>query len=275
MRFTLHQESRIGRRAINQDRVAWCHSRDALVMVLADGMGGHAHGEIAADIATAHVIRAFQLDARPALADPTLFLSRALTGAHHAIIDHAWKQRLPDPPSTTAVACVVQAGEVQWAHAGDSRAYLLRTGTLLQRSRDHSCVQKLVEQGAISDAAAARHPGRNRIYSCLGGHQSPQIEYSPPMTLENGDLVLLCSDGLWDPLGDEFITSRLDTPERLTLTLHQLLDEAEQRAGNTADNLSAIAMRWNDSADVNAAETIITRTMQPDAFRTELGSDEH
>lgn len=275
MRFTIFQESRIGARAINQDRVAWCHSRDALVMVLADGMGGHAHGEIAAEIAVRHVVRTFQLEARPALQDPTLFLSRALTGAHHAIIDHAWKHRLPNPPSTTVVACVVQHGEAQWAHAGDSRAYLLRAGALLQRTRDHSWVQKLVEQGTISDFAAARHPGRNRIYSCLGDHQSPQIDYSPPVVLENGDLVLLCSDGLWDPLGDARIAVRLDTPENLENTLRRLLNEAERQAGSGADNLSLIGMRWNDSADADATEAVFTRTMLPDAFGGDGGNDAH
>lgn len=266
MRFSIYQDSRCGRRPMNQDRVAYCYSRAALVMVLADGMGGHAGGEVAAEILARHVVRRFQLEARPELDDAALFLSRAFTGAHHAILDHAWAHRLPDPPSTTAVACVVQRGQAHWAHAGDSRAYLLRAGTVRLRTRDHSWVRKLVDQGAIGSEAAAHHPARNRIYSCLGGHQSPQIDGSPALTLENGDVVLLCSDGVWDPLGDDGIAQMLEGAAEFEAGMRALMDEAERRAGATADNLSAIAMRWNDPREAGRRATIFTRTMMPDRF---------
>ena len=89
MRFTIYQESRTGRRASNQDRIAHCYSREALLMLVADGMGGHLHGEVAAQIAVQCIAERFQAEARPLLPDPQLFLARAIERAHHAILDHA------------------------------------------------------------------------------------------------------------------------------------------------------------------------------------------
>src|SRR5574338_599374 len=149
MRFTIYQESRIGQRRSNQDRIAYCYSRDALLMLVADGMGGHQHGEIAAQLAAQVITRSFQRDARPALREPALFLSRALTNAHHAILDYSFDRNLAESPRTTIVACVVQEGVAWWAHAGDSRLYLLRHGHIHAQTRDHSRVQLMIDQGLL------------------------------------------------------------------------------------------------------------------------------
>ena len=101
MRFTIYQESRTGRRASNQDRIAHCYSREALLMLVADGMGGHLHGELAAHIATQYITQAFQREARPRLPDPGLFLSRALVGAHHVGV-HQLGERAAAPCTTTS-----------------------------------------------------------------------------------------------------------------------------------------------------------------------------
>jgi serine/threonine protein phosphatase PrpC len=158
MRFTIYQESRTGKRASNQDRIAHCYSREALLMLVADGMGGHLHGELAAQIATQYITQAFQREARPRLPDPGLFLSRALTGAHHAILDDALDRLLPEAPRTTLVACVVQDGAAHWAHAGDSRLYLLRRGHIVTRTRDHSRTQLMIDQGLLQARGRAQPP---------------------------------------------------------------------------------------------------------------------
>lgn len=168
MKFTIFQESRIGKRKANQDRTAYSYSRDALMMVVADGMGGHLHGEIAAQISVQFITEAFQRSAAPALVNPVFFLSRALTNAHNAIVDYAFDKQLPEAPRTTVVACVVQEGFAYWAHAGDSRLYVLRRGRIAAQTRDHSRVQLMMDQGLLDAEGAAHHPGRNRIYSCLG-----------------------------------------------------------------------------------------------------------
>jgi len=269
MRFTIYQESRIGRRPSNQDRIAYCYSRDALLMLVADGMGGHQHGELAAHIAAQYITHAFQRDAQPALPDPARFLSHALSGAHHAIVDDSFDRRLSEAPRTTIVACVVQNGMAWWAHAGDSRLYLLRRGSILQQTRDHSRVQLLIEQGIIRAAEAATHPGRNRIYSCLGGTHAPQIDHGVPCRLQDGDIIALCSDGVWGPLGDDAILLGLHDALPAQ-AVPQLLDRAELHGGDKADNLSLVAMCWHDDAGAARPDAISTQTMALDDFATEM-----
>lgn len=273
MRFTIYQESRVGQRSNNQDRIAHCYSRDALLLAVADGMGGHQHGELAAHVAVQHIALAFQREARPMLADPSLFLSRALTNAHHAILDHTLDRGLAEAPRTTIVACVIQHGAAFWAHAGDSRLYLLRRGHMVTRTRDHSRTQMLVDQGLLRPEDAQHHPGRNRVYSCLGGTHQPQVEHSPRTPLCDGDIIALCSDGVWGPVGDDSLVTGL-TNGPLGQAAPQLMDQAEHIAGPSADNLSMVAMCWHDENNLGPAtvDAISTRTMEMDMFSTRLGS---
>ena len=273
MKFTIFQESRIGRRKNNQDRLAYCYSRDALLMLVADGMGGHLHGEVAAQITVQFVTQAFQRDARPTLHDPVLFLSRALTNAHSAILDYAFDKNLEEAPRTTVVACIVQEGFAYWAHAGDSRLYLLRSGRFVGQTRDHSRVQLMMDQGLIDAREAARHPGRNRIYSCLGGTQPPQIEFSRSIALRDGDLIALCSDGLWGPLGDDDLLMGL-AGTNVMESVPKLMNRAELLAGNTCDNLSMIAMSWHADTTEPGRDSVSTETMALDNFTTQLDTFE-
>ncbi|MBK1681707.1 PP2C family protein-serine/threonine phosphatase [Rhodocyclus tenuis] len=269
MKFTIFQESRRGRRANNEDRLGYCYSRDALLMVVADGMGGHYYGEIAAQIAVQTLTGAFQREALPQLQDPFLFLQKAISNAHSAIRDYSSEQRLNDSPRTTVVACIVQDNVAYWAHAGDSRLYLMRDGRVLARTRDHSRVQLLIDQGAISEAQATSHPERNRIWSCLGGEQAPEIEFSRKTPLENGDVLVLCSDGVWGPMPGELMAMSLKDAN-LMQAVPMLLSQAEVRAGTHADNLSMIAVRWEDSYFDQTTSAVSTKTMPIDAITTHL-----
>ena len=173
MRFTIYQESRQGGRKNNEDRISYCYSRDALLMVVADGMGGHHYGEVASQIAVQTLAEAFQREAKSILPDPFRFLQRSMTNAHSAILDYASRHRLPDTPRTTCVACIVQDNIAYWAHAGDSRLFLMREGKVIAQTKDHSRIRLMVEEGLISEAQAAEHPDRNKIYSCLGSPHAP------------------------------------------------------------------------------------------------------
>jgi len=243
MKFSIYQESRRGARPSNQDRTAYCYSRDALLMLVADGMGGHLHGEIAAQIAMQSIAEAFRLEAKPSLADASLFLRQALTGAHHAIVEHAAGAGLPETPRTTCVVCVVQDNVACWAHAGDSRLYHVRSGVILAQTKDHSRVQQLIDQGRIREEAFSAHPERNLIFNCLGSAAPPRVDVSQMSRLEAGDTLLLCSDGLWAPLSGKIIGAALQSAD-VTHAVPQLLDEAERRAGRGCDNLSAVAVTW-------------------------------
>ena len=272
MRFTIYQESRVGRRQNNQDRIAYCYSSDALLMVVADGMGGHLHGEVAAQIAVQFVTQAFQREAHPGLADPSAFLSRAIGNAHRAIVDYAREKGLPEAPRTTLVACVVQGGCPYWAHAGDSRLYLLRRDRVLAQTRDHSRVQLMLEQGLLDAAGAARHPARNRIYSCLGGTQLPQVDYARGGPLRDGDVLALCSDGVWGPLGSDALCRGL-LGANVMEAVPRLMDRAEALGGPTCDNLSLIALCWHDTSGRGGPHTVSTEAQ--DDFTTRLESFEN
>ncbi|MBP7395050.1 MAG: serine/threonine-protein phosphatase, partial [Zoogloea sp.] len=269
MRFTIFQESRIGKRRTNQDRVAYSYTRDALLMVLADGMGGHLYGEIAAQISVQFIAQSFQQEARPKVSDPVLFLSRVLSNAHHAILDYAFDKHLTDIPRTTVVACLIQDGVAHWAHAGDSRLYMIRKGRLLYQTRDHSRVQLMLDQGLLDAEAAAVHPGRNRIFSCLGGNHPPQIEFSRGVSLANGDVVAICSDGVWGPLEPGSLVNTL-SDGRVMESVPRLMNEAEELGGHQCDNMTLIAMTWHDDHQEDIPDTVSTRTMPADAYTTQM-----
>jgi serine/threonine protein phosphatase PrpC len=273
VKFTIFQESRIGKRKTNQDRIAHCYSRDSLLMVLADGMGGHLHGEIAAHIAVQYLTHVFQREAQPTLPDPGMFLSREITMAHHAILDYSIEKGLREAPRTTIVACIVQDGFANWAHAGDSRMYLLRNGRIHIQTHDHSRVQLMVDQGLLDVRSAAVHPNRNRVYSCLGGTHVPQIEFSRRTPLQSGDILALCTDGVWGPLGNEGMLRGM-SKENPMISVPSLLSEAESLAGDRCDNLSLIAMVWREGEDdsIDFADAVSTQTMAISGFTTRIDS---
>ena len=272
MKFTIYQESRQGKRANNEDRLAYSYSRDALLMVVADGMGGHFYGEVAAQIAVQTLTESFQRAATPNIADPFLFLQKSISNAHSAILDFTDAHQLKDSPRTTCVACIVQENIAYWAHAGDSRLYLLRDGRVVTHTRDHSRVQLLLDQGIINEAQAALHPERNKVYSCLGGPQAPEFEFSRKTPLEAGDVIALCTDGLWGVLPGEIMAVALKA-ENLMQCVPMLLGQADARGGPHADNLSIVAVRWEDSyiqPGAEASSLISTQTMARDTVTTKL-----
>lgn len=269
MRFTIYQESRQGGRANNEDRVTYCYSRDALLMVVADGMGGHHYGEVAAQIAVQTLADVFQREAKPLLADPFRFLQKSMTNAHHSILDYTSRHRLKDTPRTTCVACVVQDNIAYWAHAGDSRLYLMRSGKTIAQTKDHSRIRLLIEEGMLSEAQAAIHPDRNKIYSCLGSPTPPEIEFSRKMPLEHGDILLLCTDGMWGVLPGEMMATSLKGANLLQ-AVPMLLNQAETRGGAHGDNLSVVAVRWEESYVDDASSSISTQTMTQDEVTTRL-----
>ncbi|HEY2627528.1 MAG TPA: protein phosphatase 2C domain-containing protein [Usitatibacter sp.] len=254
MRFTIFQDSRVGDREGNEDRVGYSYSRDVLLMTVADGMGGHLGGEVAAEIAVAEITRRFQHEARNKLKKPFDFLVSAIQSAHRAIVSHAVEQNLLECPRTTIVACIVQNGSAYWAHAGDSRLYLLRRGEVTARTQDHSRVQMMIDAGEITADAAARHPERNKIFSCLGGVVPPQIASGREIPLETGDTILLASDGFWGQIPGNMVGTMLRKQAVVEL-MPGLLEEAQRRARGESDNISVSAMTWESQDDANVADT--------------------
>lgn len=269
MKFSIYQSSRQGGRKYNQDRVAYSYSKDSLLMAVADGMGGHLHGELAAQITVQLLANSFQRQSNPTLPDPFSFLANTMQHAHEAIGDYAIEHNLLETPRTTCVACVIQDGAAYWAHVGDSRLYLFRGAKLLARTRDHSRVQQLFEQGKITEEQMSTHPERNKIYNCLGGMVPPDVELSGKVKIQEGDTMVLCSDGLWSMLSINELASVLNAYP-LSHAVQELLDHAEFRGGQDGDNLSLIAMKWGGHGTSETAEPISTGTMPMDAFTTQI-----
>jgi len=179
MKFSVFQLSRRGGRALNEDRMGYCYTREAALFVLADGMGGHPDGEVAAQIALQVVSTLFQQKAKPMLEEPALFLEEALLQAHRQILRYASTKGMMDTPRTTLVAAVLQDGKVTWIHCGDSRLYWVRDGQLVERTRDHSYSEMRKVSGALAPA------NRNVLFTCLGSPSKPIFDVSETRRLED------------------------------------------------------------------------------------------
>ena len=238
------QVTRQGNRDENQDRVRIVAAEPRVLLTVADGMGGHAGGALAAQTAVETLVRTFQNDAAP---DPAEFLRRSIADAHHAVVALGAYLDPEVRPRTTITACLVTASMVRWAHVGDSRVYFIRDRKVLERTRDHSAVEILAQQGLLEDVDLASHPLHNFVDQCLGGKSElPTITISDPRPLLAGDVVLLCSDGFWSPLEGEQLTQALGDTLTLQAGLESLALQAELRSTPMSDNVTAAALRWRD-----------------------------
>lgn len=250
MRFSVYQESRKGGRQVNQDRMGYLYTRRSLLMMVADGMGGHARGEVAADVTLQTMAAIYQRDARPTLPDPAAFLEQSVQAAHRELHRYRAENHLPEAPRTTVVACVVQDGIATWAHVGDSRLYLLRGGQIAYRTLDHSRVHQLVVAGQIRPEDANDHPERNRILNCIGAFVAPRVEVAHKVALRAGDTMLLCSDGLWGGLTDDDVVEAFGRATVMR-AVPQLITKAIAGGGPEPDNCTAIAMGWAGSESLD------------------------
>ena len=263
MKFSVFQVSRRGGRPNNEDRMGYCYTRDAALFVLADGMGGHPQGEVAAQLALQTISVLFQRQAHPALDDVQQFLSSSLLAAHHQILRYAAANGMDDSPRTTLVAAVLQKGCVTWVHCGDSRLYWLRGGALLQRTRDHT----YLEMGQVPPGL--QRTNRNLLFTCLGSPTKPIYDLAGPLPLEQGDRLLLCSDGLWGTLGDEDIT-RQAAHLPVSEAVPGLVEAALRKAGSHSDNVTAVALEWETPDDFADTQNVSTDAISDDVFATTI-----
>ena len=194
-----------GRRKDNQDRVSIAIGDEAALLMVFDGMGGHLDGARAAETARDTMQALFDATPQPVF-DPQGFLYRAVAAAHEAVVAMGAEREVDHRPRATCAVCLVQDDACYWVHVGDSRIYLLRDQKVWMRTRDHSHVEVLIHEGVISRAEAHEHPMRNYVESCLGGDDAlPGITVSRKRELRPGDVLLLCSDGLWSGLEQDVL----------------------------------------------------------------------
>jgi len=258
MKFTIYQNSRQGPRPYNEDRLAYSYSKDALLMVVADGMGGHRHGEVAAQLAVKSLTDGFQNLAIPTLPNPAKFLEEHILQVHDAIDSLTLGNDLSDSPRTTIVAAVLQDNKLYTAHVGDSRLYHFRNGQLIFRTEDHSIVQMLYRKGQLRFEDMANHPDLHKIYNCLGGEKVPDITLAGPRALVDGDVIFLCTDGVWSAVNDHDIGKLLHAGGILD-SVPKLLNIAETVSAEHGDNMSAIGLQWGNRQ--NSQVAVSTATM--------------
>ncbi len=246
MRFQLAQYSLRGSRPTNQDRVA-CSERDiGILMVLADGLGGHDGGALAAETLTQTIMRAFESVKQPVITKPSPFLALAIMQAHKAILKNGRAHNPPITPRTTCIVCLVQRGYAYWAHVGDSRLYHFHNNELLQRTLDHSTTEQMHLDGLLSEEEMQMHPEKGHLLKCVGGPRKPTISLGNETVLNRGDTLLLCSDGLWQAFSPEEL-ARFLAYSSLDEGVEEMLLAAEHKMRKSCDNLSAIALRWDES----------------------------
>lgn len=226
MQIEYAKVSALGDRQDNQDRAAVIVAEDAAIMLVFDGMGGHSDGALAAEIGLKTVQDVFTETPLPVF-DPQGFLYMALTKAHDEVVKIGVDLAVDFRPRATCAICLIQEKGSYWAHIGDSRIYQMRNGSILSRSRDHSHVEVLIQEGAITEEEAIDHPMRNFVECCIGGDAPvPDMSITRKKPLVPGDVLLACSDGLWSGITDE-----------------QMADMATRPSASLADNLKELSMR--------------------------------
>ncbi len=281
MKFSVFQISRKGGREKNEDRMGYCYTSESAVFLLADGMGGHPEGEVAAQLALQAISSLFQQEARPRLADVPAFLSEALLSAHRKILRYAMDSAALDTPRTTIVVAVLQDGKLSWTHCGDSRMYLVRESGLVTRTKDHSLIEQSLHRPDGNGAKPVH--SRNALFSCLGSPTKPIFSLAGPLPLRHDDRVMLCSDGLWTSVSEDEIVYEL-SQKPVETAVPDLVEKALRKGGETSDNVTCIAFEWvpPDAARGHAgvstddiSETVFASTIQVGWLDTHVeGQDE-
>jgi PPM family protein phosphatase len=225
-------------RELNED--TWTRETLAYgeLFLVADGMGGHRTGEVASNMASESLVAAMR-----ELEDvPTQSLPRAMQRSNLAVFQHASRKAESRGMGTTMTAVVIDGNAAIVGHVGDSRAYLIRSGKIVQLTRDHSWVAERVRQGLLSEDEARDHKWRNVITNALGSRPQLRLDLFG-MTLLEGDLILICSDGL---------SNLINEAQMLQVAQEHIYDEAETvtqelvRLANEAgghDNITCVVAR--------------------------------
>ncbi len=237
------------RRSINEDSVSV--REDLRLFVVADGMGGHAAGEVASRAAVEGIVSFVEATQTispdqtwPIPFDPELSMNANRLRAGFRMGNWRLAEQIASSSelrgmATTAVAMLIDGGTGTLAHVGDSRAYRLRDGQLERLTRDHSWVEEQIRVGALSETAARRHPWRNIVTRALSGSEDLEVDIQE-VSLQSGDRLLLCSDGVFTVLDDDQISDVLRREADLDSLCHALIQGANDGGG--PDNVTAVVL---------------------------------
>jgi serine/threonine protein phosphatase PrpC len=230
-------------------------------------MGGHPEGEVASQLALQTLAALFQRDAAPKLEEPARFLQEAIVAGHEQLLRYAKQKALLDTPRTTVVACLLQGNAAWWSHCGDSRLYLVRSGKLVARTRDHSYTEL---QEALSQVVPMRERlNRNVLFTCLGSPGKPVIDTVGPVLLQRSDRILLCSDGLWGNVSDAVLTEQL-ARQPIAEAVPELVELALRGGGAKCDNVTVLALDWESAESSDGANGVPTQGLGGEVFASTI-----
>jgi PPM family protein phosphatase len=238
-------------RQVNEDRGCLQQNGQSALMIVADGMGGHAAGEVASSLAIEVIHRAYVEEPKPSEGT----LENAFHAANRAIYQAARDDLTQQGMGTTCTALMLRDGLAYSAHVGDSRLYLVRAGQIYLMSEDHSAVMEMVRQGALTLRDARHHEDKNVILRALGTQPNVAVSvWDKPFPVQAGDAFVICSDGLYDLVEDDDIKQavlNLEPPQ----ACEHLIALALQHGGH--DNVTVGVLR------VQAREMVTIRSLQP------------
>lgn len=233
-----------GARSTNQDRAAYAERDNAVLMVVADGLGGYVGGEMAAETTVDTIIGSFERVRSPTIQDPASFLVLSISLAHTRINRRARQKGINvSHPRTTCVACLIQNGYAYWAHVGDSRLYHFRDGRFLTRTIDHSTTDPMYQEGILDEKESMRESGH--LVRCVGGPKRPLVTLGAETRLEKGDALLLCTDGVWRAFTEREIEQVLDN-QRLEDSIERMMARSARKFKRDCDNMTVVGLTWED-----------------------------
>jgi serine/threonine protein phosphatase PrpC len=231
-----------GSRSSNEDALGLLSLGDqGLCCTLADGAGGHGHGELASQLTVQAVLAGFRDNPLFAPASLASLISQA---EHRVCGQQSTSVSRMHMSATVVVLCIDPAqGRALWAHWGDSRLYLFRAGRVHLRTQDHSIVQQLLHAGLYEEEDPRRLPNRNVLAGAIGAEgQVPPTVRSDALALEAGDVFLLCSDGLWEDLHESEMEALLARSQHPDEWIQRMVGHLAALGNPHQDNLSALAV---------------------------------
>ena len=240
MQFETAQASHIGGRKEQQDRakISVSHDHDSFLLVVADGMGGHKGGSLAAQAVIETAVSLWKAHQENSM-HPRQLLEQLCFQAHEAVNTIGRAHNLN--PYTTLVALYLKGRKAHWVHIGDSRLYHFHHNKVLKKTHDHSVVQILADMGEITEAEMAVHPDQNRLTRCIGGDKTPTPRLDNA-TVKRGDGFLLCTDGIWETVAAEEMAAALNGAD-LTQEALALVEKAARHGGEKGDNATVAIAR--------------------------------
>lgn len=217
----------------------------AFYAIVADGMGGHNAGEVASNMATITISEYINKHYTDNLSYDSLksMLIKAIEESNKKILKESISSKEKIGMGTTLIMCFITNDKAIVTHVGDSRLYLIRNNKIHRMTKDHSLVAQLIDEGKITEKEALNHPQKNVITRAIGTEPTVEIDIYE-FGLTDGDIILLCTDGLSNMVSDEEIISSISSSENVIIAPKNLVDLANKKGG--ADNITAVILKYAD-----------------------------